>query len=46
MNSFSFNDAVGFKLATQQEDKNARVQVFIGVFSASSCAGSTASQWM
>lgn len=32
MNSFSFNDAIRFKLATQQEDKNAKVQVFIGVF--------------
>ena len=32
MNSFSFSDAIRFKLATQQEDKNAKVQVFIGVF--------------
>ena len=32
MNSFSFNDAISFKLATQQEDTNAKVQVFIGVF--------------
>jgi len=32
MNSFSFNDAVRFRLATQQEDTNAKVQVFIGVF--------------
>jgi cation transport ATPase len=32
MNSFSFNDAIRFRLATQQEDTNARVQVFIGVF--------------
>lgn len=32
MNSFNFNDAVGFRLATQQEDTNAKVQVFIGVF--------------
>lgn len=32
MNSFNFNDAVRFKLATQQEDTNAKVQVFIGVF--------------
>ena len=32
MNSFSLNDAVRFKLATQQEDSNAKVQVFIGVF--------------
>ncbi len=31
MNSFSLNDAVRFKLATQQEDTNAKVQVFIGV---------------
>lgn len=29
---FSFNDAIGFKLATQQEDTAAKVQVFIGVF--------------
>lgn len=32
MNSFNFNDAVGFRLATQQEDTSAKVQVFIGVF--------------
>jgi cation transport ATPase len=32
MNSFSFNDAIRFKLVTQQEDTNAKVQVFIGVF--------------
>jgi cation transport ATPase len=32
MNSFSFNDAIRFRLATQQEDTSARVQVFIGVF--------------
>lgn len=32
MTSFSFNDAIRFKLATQQEDTNAKVQVFIGVF--------------
>jgi len=31
MNSFSLYDAVRFKLATQQEDTNAKVQVFIGV---------------
>ncbi len=31
MNSFSLNDAVRFRLATQQEDTNAKVQVFIGV---------------
>lgn len=32
MNSFSFNDAIRFRLATQQEDTGAKVQVFIGVF--------------
>ncbi len=32
MNSFSLNDAARFKLLTQQEDTNAKVQVFIGVF--------------
>ena len=32
MNSFSFNDAIRFRLATQQEDNSARIQVFIGVF--------------
>ena len=32
MNSFSFNDAVSFRLATQQEDTSAKVQVFVGVF--------------
>jgi len=32
MQSFSFNDAVRFKLATQQEDTGAKVQVFLGVF--------------
>jgi len=32
MSSFSFNDAIRFKLATQQEDTNAKIQVFIGVF--------------
>jgi hypothetical protein len=32
MDSFSFNDAVRFRLATQQEDTGAKVQVFIGVF--------------
>lgn len=31
MNSFNFNDAVRFKLATQQEDTNAKIQVFAGV---------------
>src|SRR5512142_902730 len=32
MNSFIFSDAIRFKLATQQEDTSAKVQVFIGVF--------------
>ena len=32
MQSFRFNDAVRFRLATQQEDAGAKVQVFIGVF--------------
>jgi Na+/H+-dicarboxylate symporter len=32
MNSFSFNDAISFRLATQQEDNSAKIQVFIGVF--------------
>ena len=32
MDSFSFNDAVSFRLVTQQEDRGAKVQVFIGVF--------------
>src|SRR5215212_10374658 len=32
MNSFSFNDAISFRLVTQQEDTSAKVQVFIGVF--------------
>ena len=32
MNSFSFNDAVRFKLAMQREDAGAQVQVFFGVF--------------
>jgi fluoride ion exporter CrcB/FEX len=32
MNSFNFNDALRFKLATQQEDTGAKVQVFFGVF--------------
>jgi len=32
MNSFSFNDAISFKLATQQEDTSAKVNVFVGVF--------------
>ena len=32
MNSFSFNDAITFKLATQQSDTSAKIQVFFGVF--------------
>jgi len=32
MNSFSFIDAVRFRLATQQEDTGAKIQVFLGVF--------------
>lgn len=32
MDSFSFNDAFRFRLATQQEDTSARIQVFVGVF--------------
>jgi len=32
MQSFIFNDAVRFKLATQQEDTGAKIQVFLGVF--------------
>jgi cation transport ATPase len=32
MNSFSFNDAIRFRLATQQEDTSAKINVFIGVF--------------
>jgi hypothetical protein len=32
MQSFIFNDAVRFKLVTQQEDTGAKVQVFLGVF--------------
>ena len=31
MNSFSFNDAIRFRLATQQEDYSAKIQVFLGV---------------
>jgi hypothetical protein len=31
MQSFSFNDAIRFKLATQQEDTGAKIQVFLGV---------------
>jgi len=32
MQSFSFNDAVRFKLAMQQDDTGAKLQVFFGVF--------------
>jgi fluoride ion exporter CrcB/FEX len=32
MGSFVLNDAVRFKLATQQDDTGAKVQVFFGVF--------------
>jgi putative flippase GtrA len=32
MNSFIFNDAITFKLATQQEEKSAKAQVLLGVF--------------
>jgi nitrate/nitrite transporter NarK len=32
MQSFSFTDAIRFKLATQQEDTSAKLQVFFGVF--------------
>jgi hypothetical protein len=32
MNSFNFDDAVRFRLLTQQEDTSAKIQVFIGVF--------------
>ena len=31
MQSFIFNDAIRFRLATQQEDTGAKVQVFFGV---------------
>ena len=31
MESFVFNDAIRFKLATQQEDTGAKIQVFFGV---------------
>jgi len=31
VNSFSFNDAIRFKLATQREDTGAQIQVFLGV---------------
>ena len=32
MNTFSFNDALRFRLATQQDDNSAKIQVFVGVF--------------
>ena len=32
MNTFSFNDAIRFRLATQNEDTHAKWQVFLGVF--------------
>ena len=32
MQTFVLNDAIRFKLATQQEDTGAKVQVFFGVF--------------
>jgi hypothetical protein len=32
MQSFNFNDAVRFRLATQNEDTSAKIQVFLGVF--------------
>ena len=32
MNSFSFNDAISFKLATQSEDTSVKIHVFAGVF--------------
>lgn len=32
MTTFNFNDAIRFKLITQQEETSAKVQVFIGVF--------------
>ena len=32
MQGFIFNDAIRFKLATQQEDTGAKIQVFFGVF--------------
>jgi hypothetical protein len=31
MQSFSFHDAIRFRLATQQEDTGAKIQVFAGV---------------
>lgn len=32
MQSFVFSDAIRFRLATQQEDTGAKIQVFLGVF--------------
>lgn len=32
MRFFNFNDAIRFRLATQQEDAGAKAQVFLGVF--------------
>jgi hypothetical protein len=32
MQSFIFDDAIRFRLATQQEDSGAKIQVFFGVF--------------
>ncbi len=32
MQSFIFNDAIRFRLVTQQEDTGAKIQVFFGVF--------------
>lgn len=32
MNSFSFSDAVGFRLITQKEENRAKIEVFTGVF--------------
>jgi hypothetical protein len=32
MNSFSFHDALGFRLVTQREENSAKIQVFFGVF--------------
>ena len=32
MQSFVLNDAIRFRLATQQEDTGAKIQVFLGVF--------------
>ena len=32
MQSFVFDDAIRFRLATQQDDTGAKIQVFLGVF--------------